>query len=83
MADFELPNAPLVGDDKLPTVAWTQVFSRWHRIILAAQQSGATASRPTSLLWIGRTYFDTTLGKPIWLKTVSPIVWVTADGVVA
>lgn len=82
--EFDFPsNSPLVGEDKRADIAWLQTFARWHRVILAAQQSGTTANRPTSLLWVGRRYFDTTLGKPIWLKTASPVVWVTADGVVA
>lgn len=84
MAGFDFPsNTPVVGDDKLATVAWQQVFTRWHRIILAAQESGTTANRPTSLLWVGRMYFDTTLGKPVWLKTVNPIGWVDATGAAA
>lgn len=81
MAAFDYPNnSPLVGDDKMATMPWLQVFARWQRIILAAQQSGTTANRPTTGLWVGRTYFDTTLNKPIWAKTVTPTVWVDATG---
>ena len=47
--------------------------------------SGITAKRPTQGLFIGRHYFDTTLGKPIWIKSVANGVaaWVTADGIPA
>ena len=39
--------------------------------------SGATASRPSSGNWIGRQYFDTTLGKPVWWNGTK---WVLSDG---
>jgi len=47
----------------------------------ALQESGTTAQRPTVRLWVGRPYFDTTLGQPIWVSAVSPsVVWVDATG---
>ncbi len=39
--------------------------------------SGVTASRPSSGNWVGRQYFDTTLGKPIWWNGTK---WILADG---
>jgi hypothetical protein len=39
----------------------------------------ATANRPTPY-YVGQRCFDTTLNKPIWCKTTSPIVWVDATG---
>ena len=42
--------------------------------------SGTTANRPTTGVYVGYQYFDTTLGKPIFVKTTSPIVWVDAVG---
>lgn len=42
-------------------------------------RSGATASRPSAPV-VGQRYFDTTLGKPIWCKTASPVAWVDATG---
>lgn len=82
---FDFPDGtPLVGDDKRPTMPWSQAFTRWHRVILSLMQSGPTTQRPTSVLWIGRQYFDTTLNKPVWVSAVTPaVVWRTADGVVA
>lgn len=50
------------------------------RACLAIYESGATAQRPVTGLWIGRPYFDTTLGKPIWYKSPG---WVKADGTAA
>jgi len=43
----------------------------------ALQESGATANRPTVRLWVGRPYFDTTLGMPIWYDGTN---WVDATG---
>lgn len=84
MAGFDYPdNAALVGDDKMATTPWANIFSRWHTIIVSAQQSGTTAQRPTKVLWIGRRYFDTTLGKPVYIRSVGPAVWVDGAGVVS
>lgn len=77
---FELPDATLVDDQGRATTGWLQVFSRWQRVILAAQQSGTTANRPTSLLWVGRRFYDTTLNKPVWVSSVSPVTWRDAAG---
>lgn len=81
-SDFDLPNSSaLVDQQGVPSVAWSQVFSRWHRIITASAQSGTTAQRPATLLWIGRRYFDKTLGIPVFVKQVNPsVVWVDAAG---
>lgn len=43
-----------------------------------ANRAGTTAARPTTAT-VGFGYFDTTLGKPIWLKT-APSTWVDATG---
>jgi hypothetical protein len=80
-SSFDIPdNAPVVDDKMRVTLPWLQWVSRIQRIVSAVQQSGTTAQRPTTLLWIGRTYFDTTLGKPVWVDSVSPAVWVDATG---
>lgn len=41
---------------------------------------GATGSRPANPA-IYSTYFDTTLGQPIFVKSLAPVVWVNAAGV--
>ena len=47
-------------------------------IVQNTSLSGTTASRPTRELSVGDSYFDSTLGKPIWYKGSS--VWVDATG---
>lgn len=48
-------------------------------ILAAVVSSGTTANRPTKVLWTGRTYFDTTLNRPIWYTGTN---WIRADGTV-
>ena len=57
--------------------SWLSFFNSVYGILSALTQSGTSDQRPTKLLWVGRTYFDTTLGKPIWY---SGLGWVLADG---
>ncbi len=54
---------------------WRNFFQAVFNILTALTMSGTTADRPTKFLWVGRPYFDTTLGMAIFLKTVNPIVW--------
>ena len=57
---------------------WTQVF----QLVFTIQQSGTTAQRPTTALFAGRPYFDTSLGahgKKIFVnKTLDG--WVDSSG---
>lgn len=46
----------------------------------ALRQSGTTAKRPTTMLYPGRPYYDTTLAKPIWYKGPG---WIDATGAAA
>lgn len=57
---------------------WAQFFSQVSTLLIALTLSGTTAQRPSSFLWMGRPYFDSTLGKPIWYTTGG--VWVDATG---
>lgn len=62
--------------------AWSSWFTQVYAILFAAQQSGTTAQRPTSGLWPGRPYFDTSLGsygKPIWVDK-NATAWVDGSG---
>ena len=59
-----------------PWMAWLKQI---YLICFAVQQSGTTAQRPTTYLWVGRTYFDTTLTRPIWYTGAN---WIKADGTV-
>jgi hypothetical protein len=84
VSGFDYPDGtPLAEPSGVPRSAWNNWFSRVHTIAISAQQSGTTANRPDSVLWIGRRYFDTTLGKPVYVKSVKPAVWVDGVGVVS
>lgn len=78
---FELPaNNALTSFNSMATLPWLRWFNLVHQTITAARQSGPTSDRPSETLWIGRQYFDTTLGKPVYVKSVRPTVWVDAAG---
>jgi hypothetical protein len=62
--------------------AWFSSIQYW---LSPVGSNGTTALRPintapTRFLYIGQTYFDTTLGKPIFVKSLNPTVWVDATG---
>lgn len=59
---------------------WTAFFSQVFAICFAVAQSGITANRPTVGLFVGRPYFDTTLGHPVWWDGTE---WVDATGAAA
>ena len=64
---------------------WASYFHSVQQTVFNLSRSGPTASRPLSTLdgrWIGMPYFDTTLGKPIYLKSTNPDVWITAAGAI-
>jgi hypothetical protein len=72
---FTIPPVPLDGPD-----------NRWHQLMrdglnMAIANAQPTATRPPSPA-IGQMAFDTTLGKPIWCKSLGPVVWVDATGTV-
>jgi len=59
---------PGIAVDALDGVSapWRNFFTQVYRLLVAMQGSGSTANRPTSLLWTGRAYYDTTITKPVW-----------------
>lgn len=67
------------------TIAWLSWFSRLFAVASTVNNSGATAARPVGSaqipLMIGQSYFDTTLGIPVWIASLNPTVWVNATGV--
>ena len=73
------PQTPVLTDDGTNDIGWTTFFSNAFSILSASTQSGTTANRPVKLLWIGRTYFDTTLNRPIWYSGTN---WIKSDGTV-
>lgn len=80
-----MPTTQYVTDKEGKLTFWWQTFMEsvnyWLRPV---GQQGATANRPVSTnqiaLYIGQNYFDTTLGKPIWVKSLNPTVWCDATG---
>jgi hypothetical protein len=72
-----LPATATAAEMRAATQTGTRMFSPSN----FAEQSGTTAARPTDAS-IGYRYFDTTIGKPVFLKA-TPSTWVTADGVAA
>ena len=81
---YDYPStAQLVDENGFGLTPWIQWIQRTHNIVRTLNTSGPTAQRPTSVLWIGQTYFDTTINKPIWIKQVKPaVVWIDASGAV-
>lgn len=81
---FEFPsNDPVLASDGKAFRTWLQWFNWVHLTIQAARQSGATAERPTNLLWIGRQFYDTTLNKPVYVSQARPtVVWRDAAGTI-
>ena len=83
MSAYELPDGNPFDQAGNWTPAWAQWLTRTHGSVITLQQSGPTAERPNKVLWIGRFYFDTTINKPIWLKSINPSVWVDGAGTVS
>jgi hypothetical protein len=74
-------NAPvsdaMVLQDGRPKLGWITWFSQVYAICFDVQNSGTTAQRPTKNLYIGKPYFDTTLGYGIKYNGTA---WVRWDG---
>lgn len=58
-----------------PTTGWGTFFSNVFRLLFAFQQSGTSAQKPTTQLWLGRPYWDTSLNTMLRLSSVSPVIW--------
>ena len=78
-ADIQL--ADKTGRLTPPWQSWLAQVFYWLR---PAGNTGTTAQRPTdsstSPLYVGQSYFDATLGLPVWVKSRGPTVWVNASG---
>lgn len=72
------PPGPVVTQDGArASRPWTTWAASVSSLLTATAASGTTAQRPTSFLYVGRPYFDTTIGKPLWY---SGAAWVDATG---
>lgn len=80
----QVPVGPLVNKDGTASPGVQSFLSRQSQITQAHTQSGPTSQRPTATSsktrWLGMPFFDLTLGKPVYLKSVAPDVWVDATG---
>lgn len=80
-----VPTDPIIVDNnRRLTPVYQAFFGSIHDWLGPVGQSGSTADRPTNFsrnpLYVSQQYFDTTLGKPIWVKSLNPTVWVDATG---
>lgn len=71
------PRAPLSERSGFPDLVWGRFFDLLGIIATSVTQSGTTGARPGTGLYIGRVYFDTTLGIPVWWDGAN---WVNATG---
>jgi len=64
---------------------WIAWFDQVTIAINSIQKSGTTADRPTKNLYIGQRYFDTTLGRPIYLQSYAfgVATWAFSNGLPA
>jgi hypothetical protein len=69
------------------TIDAMQFFHIVQQIAVLSTQSGSTSARPINSLagglWVGLPFFDQSLGKPVWLKSLTGTttqVWVDATG---
>lgn len=75
-------NVDVMGDKTKTSFVypWYTWLQQIYTICFSIQQSGTTANRPVKLIWIGRRYFDISLGIPVWVQSANPTVWVNATG---
>lgn len=81
-----LSSPVLAGDTHQAAAPWRAWISQLFGVVQALGTQGTTAQRPigtpTVPLYLGQSYFDQTLGYPVWIKSLSPTVWVNATGAV-
>lgn len=80
-----IPTDPvLVDTQRRMTPVYQAFFSSIHDWLGPIGMSGSTGDRPINtprnFLYVGQQYFDTTLGKPIFVASLNPTVWVDATG---
>jgi hypothetical protein len=78
-----LPDSgPLIDADGNPTKTGLAFLANVADWISDNSQAGPTTDRPKERLAIGQVFYDTTLGKPVWLHSARPVVWHDASGAV-
>ncbi len=83
-----IPTDPVIVDQNRRLTQVYQAFlSSVHDWLGPVGMSGSTADRPLNSsrnpLYVGQQYFDTTLGKPVFVLQLNPTVWVDATGAMA
>lgn len=64
--EMSSPRGAIVQEDGNPTREMFVWMSTQSDDVATLKSSGVTGDRPIVGLFIGRTFFDTTLGIPIW-----------------
>lgn len=75
------PNSP-INDGGYTAREWAQFFNMLAIVAADASRSGTTDQRPTTNLYAGKFFFDTTINKPIWWNPFL-VGWVLATGAAA
>jgi len=71
---------------RVPPVPVPQPDQQWFTTLRSTVNDAyagvtTTAQRPPNPV-IGQHLFDTTIGKPIWCRSLNPVVWVDGQGTV-
>jgi hypothetical protein len=72
---------PFTKDIPTPLVP---LLSSLQITAVASTRNGSSSARPTEEMlgrYIGMPFFDLTLGKPVFLLSTNPDIWVDAAGV--
>ena len=77
---IQVPNAiwGIHDSNGVVRAEWQGFFHGVQQTVFNVSRSGPTASRPTSQMdgrFIGMPYYDTDLGKAVYLHSVNPDVW--------
>ena len=80
MALERLPDNSPITDRYFLSVPWVQWLTKAWLLISTINDSGA--ARPTTNLFVGRQFFDTALGYPVYIVSVSGGIasWVDGQG---
>ena len=78
------PTSTVAGDIPDGTVVLTyqttRALFRSVASFLNAMTIGSTANRPSSDVVVGQPYYDTTISKQLYVKTINPVTWVNSIG---
>ena len=70
--------ATVVDKNQNLTQAWSMFLINLVAVLTklnSSAQAGPTTARPTLNLFVGMTYYDTTIGAPIVIVSLAPTVW--------